>query len=64
MHSMDKLSKALRNRGMSQVALARKLGITAQAVNNWTIRGKVPPRQALRVAKILRVPPTDLADFA
>lgn len=61
---MDKLSKALHDRKLTQADLARKLGVTAQAVNNWMIRGKVPPRQALRVAKILRVPPTDLADFA
>lgn len=41
----DRLLTFLRERGMSQVAFARRVGVTQESVSQWT-RGHVEPRLA------------------
>ncbi len=56
---MDLLA-AIENADHTQASLARELGITAQAVNQWVEKGSVPPNRAARVAKLLGVSKRDL----
>ena len=44
---MNTIESAIKRAKHTQASLARELGITAQAVNGWVIKGKVPPERAL-----------------
>ena len=54
------LKLAMTEAGLSGTALANSLGVGESAVSNWRKRG-VPSHLALRVAKALGVPVTDIA---
>lgn len=45
---------------VNKSALARKIGVSPQAVQQWVAAGRVPPRRAVQVAAILHVHPSDL----
>jgi DNA-binding transcriptional regulator YiaG len=49
------LLKALRQKDLTQVWLAKKLGVSVQVVNYWTLK-HVSLKQVFRVAKLLSVP--------
>src|SRR5262245_54662540 len=54
----DSLRALLEERGVSQRELARRLGITAQAVNSWLNAGIIPARERVeRVEDELAVEP-------
>jgi hypothetical protein len=44
--------------------LARKLGVTHQAVYDWRKRGYVPPKRALEIEVHFGIPAKDLIDPA
>ena len=53
----DKIRKARRSARLSQSELARRVGVTAQAVGNWESGANPPSEDKIRaVAKATRVP--------
>ena len=52
---MNTIESAIKRAKHTQASLARELGITAQAVNGWVIKGKVPPERAPELEKLLGI---------
>ncbi|WP_227819525.1 helix-turn-helix domain-containing protein [Klebsiella grimontii] len=51
----DRLTKVLKTRKMSKSELARRVGVTPQAVNNWFSRGELGRESAQQIADVLKI---------
>ncbi|EPY4252623.1 helix-turn-helix domain-containing protein [Klebsiella pneumoniae] len=51
----DRLTKVLKIRKMSKSELARRVGVTPQAVNNWFSRGELGRESAQQIADVLKI---------
>lgn len=51
----DRLTKVLKTRKMSKSELARRVGVTPQAVNNWFSRGELGRESAQQIAGVLKI---------
>ncbi|WP_312226781.1 helix-turn-helix domain-containing protein [Pseudescherichia sp.] len=51
----DRLTKILKAKKMSKSELARQVGVSPQAVNNWFTRGELGRESAQRIADALKV---------
>lgn len=51
----DRLTKILKAKKMSKSELARQVGVSPQAVNNWFTRGELGRESAQRIADVLKV---------
>ena len=62
-HVQPGLKRAIDLAGGTQIALARKSGVTHQAVSRWVKAGRISDRSLRKVAKSLGVSPMIIADF-
>lgn len=58
------LKRAIEMAGGSQISLARKAGVTHQAVSRWVKAGRITDKSLRKVAKALGVSPIVIADFS
>ncbi len=59
---MDKkLKDAILNADHTQASVARELGVTAQAVNQWTM-GKVPWQNVAKLSRLIKIPKSQLLE--
>ncbi len=58
------LRRAIQISGGSQISLARKAGVTHQAVSRWVKAGRITDKSLRKVAKALGVSPMVIADFS
>ena len=58
------LKRAIEMAGGSHISLARKAGVTHQAVSRWVKAGRITDRSLRKVAKALGVSPMVIADFS
>lgn len=58
------LRRAIEISGGSRTALARKAGVTHQAVSRWVKAGRITDKSLRKVAKALGVSPMVIADFS
>ncbi len=53
-HSGNRLKDELQHQGIAQAEFAKSMGVSAQTLNNWFVRG-VPGRWLIPVAKMLKI---------
>lgn len=53
-HSGSRLKNELQHQGIAQAEFAKSMGVSAQTLNNWFVRG-VPGRWLIPVAKMLKI---------
>ena len=53
-HSGTRLKEELHHQGIAQAEFAKSMGVSAQTLNNWFVRG-VPGRWLIPVAKMLKI---------
>lgn len=58
------LARAIEFAGGSQIKLAKKAGVSHQAVSRWVKAGRISDRSLRKVAKALNVSPLSIGDFA
>lgn len=54
------LSRAIDSVGGNQSRLARLCGVKPQSVREWLVKGRVPPKRAIQIEKLLGIPRKEL----
>lgn len=51
--TVERLGKAIKDLGITQAAFARELKLSQKAVNNWFLKGEIPPRRQMEIERAI-----------